>query len=89
MIQISAENLTLGYDSKIILQNLNFYIEEGDYLCIIGENGSGKTTLMKTLLGLLKPIDGKIKFLNSIEKNQIGYLPQQTDVQKDFPASVR
>lgn len=89
MIQISAENLTLGYDSKIILQNLNFYIEEGDYLCIIGENGSGKTTLMKTLLGLLKPIDGKIKFLNGIEKNQIGYLPQQTDVQKDFPASVR
>ena len=89
MIQISAENLTLGYDSKIILQNLNFYIEEGDYLCIIGENGSGKTTLIKTLLGLLKPIDGKIKFLNGIEKNQIGYLPQQTDVQKDFPASVR
>lgn len=89
MIQISAENLTLGYDSKIILQNLNFYIEEGDYLCIIGENGSGKTTLMKTLLGLLKPIDGKIKFLNGIEKNQIGYLPQQTDVQKDFPASVK
>lgn len=89
MIQITADNVTLGYDSKIILQNLNFYIEEGDYLCIIGENGSGKTTLMKTLLGLLKPIDGKIKFLNGIEKNQIGYLPQQTDVQKDFPASVK
>lgn len=88
MIQITADNVTLGYDSKVILKNLNFYIEEGDYLCIIGENGSGKTTLMKTLLGLLKPISGKIKFTNGIHKNQIGYLPQQTEVQKDFPASV-
>ncbi len=86
---ITARNLSLGYDSKPILENLNFSVEEGDYLCIVGENGSGKTTLMKTLLNLTEPLGGKIIMGDGIKRNEIGYLPQQTLVQKDFPASVR
>lgn len=89
MAQLTCENLTLGYDSKIILQNLSFSLNAGDYLCIIGENGSGKTTLMKTLLHLLKPVSGKITTGDGLLPDEIGYLPQQTYVQKDFPASVQ
>lgn len=88
MAQLSCENLTLGYASNIILENLSFEVNKGDYLCIVGENGSGKTTLMKTLLRLIKPISGKILFSDGLIQDEIGYLPQQTDVQKDFPASV-
>lgn len=89
MAQLKCTNLTLGYNSKVILENLNFEVEKGDYLCILGENGSGKTTLMKTLLHLLKPISGTIQIGDGLLKDEIGYLPQQTDVQKDFPASVK
>ncbi len=88
MAQISCENLTLGYDGREILQGLNFTVHAGDYLCIVGENGSGKTTLMKTLLGLHNPMGGTITFGDGLQKNEIGYLPQQTVVQRDFPASV-
>ena len=88
MAQLICENLTLGYASNVILKDLNFQVNKGDYLCIIGENGSGKTTLMKTLLRLIKPISGKITFGDGLIQDEIGYLPQQTDVQKDFPASV-
>ena len=88
MAQIRCENLTLGYENHAILQGLNFGIEAGDYLSIVGENGSGKSTLMKTLLGLLKPLGGQIVYGDGLRKNEIGYLPQQTIVQKDFPASV-
>lgn len=89
MAQLKCTNLTLGYNSKVILEKLNFEVEKGDYLCILGENGSGKTTLMKTLLHLLKPISGTIQTGDGLLKDEIGYLPQQTDVQKDFPASVK
>ncbi|MBQ0051225.1 MAG: ABC transporter ATP-binding protein [Treponema sp.] len=89
MAQLACENLTIGYDSKIILKNLNFQVNTGDYLCIVGENGSGKSTLMKTILRLLKPIDGKITTGDGLLADEIGYLPQQTYVQKDFPASVQ
>lgn len=88
MSQLLCENLTIGYESKIIVENLNFSVNQGDYLCIIGENGSGKTTLMKTILRLLKPISGKIFTGDGLIADEIGYLPQQTEVQKDFPASV-
>ncbi len=88
MPQLNCENLTIGYDSKIILENLSFSVNQGDYLCIIGENGSGKTTLMKTILHLQKPISGKIELGKNFIADDIGYLPQQTQVQKDFPASV-
>ena len=88
MAQLICQNLSLGYDGKEIINNLNFSVNSGDYLCIIGENGSGKTTLMKTLLGLHKPMGGMIEMGDGLKRNEIGYLPQQTVVQKDFPASV-
>lgn len=89
MPQLECRNLSLGYDSKIIVSDLNFSINKGDYLCIVGENGSGKTTLMKTLLNLHSPVSGNIITGDGLRYNEIGYLPQQTIVQKDFPASVK
>ncbi|MBR6900569.1 MAG: ABC transporter ATP-binding protein [Synergistaceae bacterium] len=88
MPQILCENLSLGYGAKTVIKNLNFSVNEGDYLCIIGENGTGKTTLMKTILGLQPPLNGKIIFGEGLNAKKIGYLPQQTEVQRDFPASV-
>ena len=89
MVLITARNLSLGYDAHSIVEGLNFTVDEGDYLCIVGENGSGKTTLMKTLLNLQEPFGGQILIGDGLKKNEIGYLPQQTMVQRDFPASVR
>ncbi|MCI5606878.1 MAG: ABC transporter ATP-binding protein [Treponema sp.] len=89
MAQLTCENLTLGYNSKVIIENLNFSVNKGDYLCILGENGSGKSTLMKTILHLQKPISGKITTGDGLLADEIGYLPQQTQVQRDFPASVK
>lgn len=89
MAQLTCQNLTVGYDGRTVLQGLNFEVNPGDYLCIVGENGSGKSTLMKTLLGLQAPISGRILTGDGLRKNEIGYLPQQTQAQKDFPASVR
>ena len=89
MSMIEVKDLALGYENSAILKGLNFTVNKGDYLCIVGENGSGKSTLMKTLLGLQKPLSGEILFGDGLKKNEIGYLPQQTVVQRDFPASVR
>lgn len=88
MKQLICEHITIGYDGKPSVKNLNFEIKQGDYLCIVGANGAGKTTLIKSILGLTPILDGKIEFLNGFSKKQIGYLPQQTVVQKDFPATV-
>ena len=88
MALIKCENLSLGYDSNVIASDINFEINGGDYLCIVGENGSGKSTLMKTILGLQKPLGGSIFFGDGLKQTEIGYLPQQTVVQRDFPASV-
>ena len=89
MAQLTCQKLCVGYDGKPVLQDLSFQVFAGDYLCIVGENGSGKSTLMKTILGLQPPISGRILTGDGLRKNEIGYLPQQTVVQKDFPASVR
>ncbi len=88
MSQISARNVSMSYEKKLVLQEVCFDVEEGDYLCIVGENGSGKTTLMKGLLGLMPLRSGTIEFGEGVKGSQIGYLPQQTVIQKDFPASV-
>ena len=89
MAKLICRDLTIGYGNKTILKNINFEVNGGNYLCIVGENGSGKSTLLKTLLGLLVPIGGKVTFGDGLCRDELGYLPQQTDVQKDFPASVR
>ncbi len=89
MALLTCENVALGYDNRAVVSNLNFSINSGDYLIILGENGSGKTTLMKSILGLIKPIGGRITTGDGLTANQIGYLPQQNDIQKDFPAAVR
>ncbi|MGN1124363.1 MAG: metal ABC transporter ATP-binding protein [Eubacterium sp.] len=88
MALLKCNAVSLGYDSKIILTDLSFDVNQRDYLCIVGENGSGKSTLMKTILGLKEPIKGTIEFGDGLNKKKIGYLPQQTLVQRDFPASV-
>ncbi len=85
---LRCENLTLGYEKKAVVRELSFIVNEGDYLFILGENGSGKTTLMRTILGLSKPLSGKITFGGGLRPGEVGYLPQQTDIQRDFPASV-
>ena len=89
MALLSVDHVSLGYDNIPILEDLSFEVHTGDYLCIVGENGSGKTTLMKTLLNLQSPLAGQIRFSEGLNKGEIGYLPQQTQLQKDFPASVR
>lgn len=89
MAQLVCQNLTLGYEGQQILSGLSFSVEQGDYLCIFGENGSGKTTLMKTILGLRKPMGGTIVTGDGLNSREIGYLPQQDSIQRDFPASVR
>lgn len=87
-MQIECQNLTVGYDGRAILKDINFTVNRGDYLCIIGENGAGKTTLLRTLLGLQPPVSGKILFGDGLERKRCGYLPQQTVIQRDFPASA-
>ena len=81
-------DVSVGYEGKAVASHLSFSLQEGDYLCIVGENGAGKSTLMKTLLNLRAPIGGSIVFSDAIARNEIGYLPQQTQVQRDFPATV-
>ena len=88
MALLTAQNVTLGYDNTTVVEDLNFEVNSGDYLCIVGENGSGKTTLMKTILRLKNSLSGKIFTGEGLRQNEIGYLPQQTEVQRDFPASV-
>ena len=89
MALLTVKDLSLGYDNRTIAEDLNFTVSAGDYLCIVGENGSGKSTLMKTLLHLQPPVKGEIIAGDGLKNNEIGYLPQQTIVQRDFPASVR
>ena len=98
MAQLTCQKLCVGYDGKPVLQDLDFEVFAGDYLCIVGENGSGKSTLMKTILGLQMPISGRILTGDGLRKNEIGYLPQRpwhpertislTDAGKSFWTTV-
>ena len=88
MAIIVCKNAAFAYDGKTVVEGLNFDVKMGDYLCIVGENGSGKTTLMRGLLGLMRPQSGAISMGDGLKATQIGYLPQQTSAQKDFPASA-
>ena len=89
MAILTCDNLSFGYEGKALIRSLSFSVNAGDYLCIVGENGSGKSTLMRTILGLQAPISGKVILGDGLKQTEIGYLPQQTHVQRDFPASVR
>ena len=89
MAVLKTENVSLGYEGRVIAKIPDIRVNAGDYICIIGENGAGKSTLVRTILGLQEPLGGKITFGDGVKRNEIGYLPQQTDVQRDFPASVR
>lgn len=88
MALITCENISFAYSGDTVLSGVNFSVNAGDYLCIVGENGSGKSTLMRGLLGLKEPASGSISFGDGLKQSEIGYLPQQTDMQRDFPASV-
>lgn len=87
--QVVVRDAALGYENLVVTEGLNFGISAGDYLCILGENGSGKSTLIKALLGLRSQIAGEIRWYDGMSGRDVGYLPQQTVVQRDFPASVR
>ena len=86
--QIICKNVSLGYEGKIVCEGIDFTVCRGDYLCILGENGAGKSTLIKAIAGLHEPVSGEI--INTLEKGKrgIGYLPQKTSLQKDFPATA-
>lgn len=88
MFCLTCDKVSFSYENQVVVSDLSFTVNEGDYLCIIGENGTGKSTLMKGMLGLKKPASGRILLGSGIRQSQIGYVPQQTPAQKDFPASV-
>ncbi len=88
MAQIICKDLEFSYDGETVLSGISFSLEAGSYLCIVGENGSGKSTLMKGILGLKSASKGKIELGDGLKPTEIGYLPQQTELQRDFPASV-
>lgn len=88
MALINCENVSFAYEGHVVVSELSLTIERGEYLCIVGENGSGKSTLVKGLLGLITPVKGKVVYGEGLKHTEIGYLPQRTDAQKDFPASV-
>ena len=88
MAYITCKDLVLGYEGVAVTQPITFEVKKGDYLCVVGENGAGKSTLMKALLHLISPMEGELRVGDGLEPYEIGYLPQQTLVQKDFPASV-
>lgn len=88
MALLTFDQVTVGYDGVSVLSDVSFSVNAGDYLCIVGENGSGKSSLMKAMLGLIRPYVGSITMSDGLHQNEIGYLPQQTEAQRDFPASV-
>jgi zinc transport system ATP-binding protein len=88
MALITCQNAAFSYDGKTAASGLDFSVQAGDYLCVVGENGSGKSTLIKGLLRLINPNTGSVVFGDGLKAAEIGYLPQQTAAQKDFPSSV-
>jgi len=84
---LDIENLSLGYDKRVVIKDINISIDEGDFVCVVGPNGAGKSTLIKGILGLIKPIKGKVKY-NKLKQTTIGYMPQETKVDQNFPATV-
>ena len=88
MLLLNCKDVEFGYEGKAVLSQVNFQVNSGDYLCVIGENGAGKSTLIKGLLKLISPMKGEVLYSVELKDNEIGYLPQQTMIQRNFPASV-
>ncbi|MDR0644036.1 MAG: metal ABC transporter ATP-binding protein [Treponema sp.] len=85
---LSCQKAAFGYDGHIVVRDLSFAVQRGDYLCIVGENGSGKSTIVKGVLRLINPLQGCVYFSQDIKTKEIGYLSQTEAVKKDFPAGV-
>ena len=85
---IIGNDITIGYEGEPVVSHLTFSVESGDYICIVGENGSGKSTFVKTVLGLIPPLSGRIVLSGGLRQDAIGYLPQRSVIQRDFPSSV-
>lgn len=88
MAQLRCENLSVGYEDGIVVSDISFELNKGDYVCIVGENGAGKSSLLKGILGLAQIKSGRLEYGDGIGRADIGYLPQQKDYQKNFPATV-
>ncbi len=91
-IIVKIEHLSAGYDAQEVIHEASFPVFSHDFLGIIGPNGGGKTTLVKTILGLQRPMKGKIDFFQDgkhVPSLRIGYLPQYSTFDKKFPISVR
>ncbi len=88
MAILTCENASFSYNGRTVLEGVDFSLNAGDYLCVVGENGSGKSTLIRGLLSLKAPASGRITLGDGLKRSEIGYLPQQTEIQRDFPASV-
>ena len=87
MTILEVENLKVSYSNHVALENINFKIDNGDYVCLVGENGSGTSTLVKTIVGLLKPDEGKINL--NISLDEVAYLSQTNLKELDFPATAK
>lgn len=85
---LTCENITVKFGSRTVLEKLSFCVEPGDYLSVIGKNGSGKSTLIRCLLKLCPVTEGAVRTAEDFQRRDIGYLPQQSGIQKDFPATV-
>ena len=88
MALITLRDVTIAFEGVPAVEHVSYQVNRGDYMVLIGENGSGKSTLMRAMLGLVHPCAGTVRYGDGLRRNQIGYLPQQTAVQRDFPASV-
>ena len=89
MAQLRCENISVGYEDGIVVSDVSFELNRGDYVCIVGENGAGKSSLLKGILGLAKIQGGKLEYGDGMSRADVGYLPQQKDYQKNFPATVK